>query len=197
VDVLALVLTGGSEDDNRTTDTPPYPDLRVGGVLSSVRAERLLRGHPGVGRVEVLGPGRGVPVIPEPVRTVLLHDADRPFAPPALLAAVLAAAAADPEVAWLPVLPVSDTIKRLSAGGSILDTVDRSRLREPQSPVALPAAALRAALTTVDPPRRALTLLAGCGVPVRTVPGDPLARRVRDGWDLRVAEALAGSLEQA
>lgn len=67
-------------------------------------------------------------------RIVLVHDAARPFASPALLTRAIAAGQASG--AAVPGLPVSDTVKEIDAGGAILRTVDRNALRMVQTPQA-------------------------------------------------------------
>lgn len=65
---------------------------------------------------------------------VLVHDAARPFASPALIARAIAAARAGGGA--IPALPVADTIKTVDAQGRVLETLDRGRLRLIQTPQA-------------------------------------------------------------
>ncbi|MEP9353394.1 bifunctional 2-C-methyl-D-erythritol 4-phosphate cytidylyltransferase/2-C-methyl-D-erythritol 2,4-cyclodiphosphate synthase [Xanthobacter sp. KR7-65] len=74
---------------------------------------------------------------------VLIHDAARPFATPDLVSRAVAAAQASD--AAIPVLAVIDTVKRVDADGSIVETLDRSRLRTVQTPQAFRYGMLRAA----------------------------------------------------
>jgi 2-C-methyl-D-erythritol 4-phosphate cytidylyltransferase/2-C-methyl-D-erythritol 2,4-cyclodiphosphate synthase len=62
---------------------------------------------------------------------VLVHDAARPFAEPALIDAVIEAAAL--HGAALPVLPMVDTVKRVR-DGAVAETLDRSELYGAQTP---------------------------------------------------------------
>ena len=64
---------------------------------------------------------------------VLVHDAARPFASPALIARAISAAR---NGAAVPVLPVVDTVKAVDAAGAITGTIDRGRLRVVQTPQA-------------------------------------------------------------
>ena len=64
---------------------------------------------------------------------VLVHDAARPFASPALIARAISAARSG---AAVPVLPVVDTVKAVDAEGAITGTIDRGRLRVVQTPQA-------------------------------------------------------------
>ncbi len=84
----------------------------------------------------------GLAEVPDSAETVLVHDAARPLATPALVSRVLAAVAdADGAV---PALPVPDTIKRTS-GEAIASTVERDGLVAVQTPQAFRAGCLRQA----------------------------------------------------
>lgn len=64
--------------------------------------------------------------------TVLIHDAARPFASPALISrAVEAGARYD---AAIPVLAVTDTVKVVTESGRVAETLDRTALRTVQTP---------------------------------------------------------------
>ena len=80
---------------------------------------------------------------------VLVHDAARPFASPALITRAIAAARQN--AAAVPVLPVADTVKTVDAKGTVTGTLDRALLRIVQTPQAFSFAAL------LDAHRRALT----------------------------------------
>ncbi|MGA2125708.1 MAG: bifunctional 2-C-methyl-D-erythritol 4-phosphate cytidylyltransferase/2-C-methyl-D-erythritol 2,4-cyclodiphosphate synthase [Xanthobacteraceae bacterium] len=81
---------------------------------------------------------------------VLVHDAARPFASPALVCRAIAAVAATG--AAIPVLPVTDTVKIVDDSGRVQQTLDRSRLRSVQTPQAFAFASL------LDAHRRAAAL---------------------------------------
>src|SRR5215471_10960362 len=66
-------------------------------------------------------------------RLVLVHDAARPFASPALISRAIAAGAGG---AAIPGLGLTDTIKQVDAEGRVVDTLDRGRLRAVQTPQA-------------------------------------------------------------
>jgi 2-C-methyl-D-erythritol 4-phosphate cytidylyltransferase len=78
---------------------------------------------------------------------VLVHDAARPFVDPALVDAV--AAAADEMGAAIPVLAMTDTIKRVE-GGFVAETIDRSRLGAAQTPQGFALALLREACDAAE-----------------------------------------------
>ncbi|WP_442753697.1 bifunctional 2-C-methyl-D-erythritol 4-phosphate cytidylyltransferase/2-C-methyl-D-erythritol 2,4-cyclodiphosphate synthase [Methylocystis sp. JAN1] len=63
---------------------------------------------------------------------VLIHDAARPFADPALIARAVDAARA--HGAAVPGVPVNDTVKEMDAAGFVVATPDRARLRAVQTP---------------------------------------------------------------
>lgn len=121
---------------------------------------------------------------------VLVHDAARPLTPPAMIVRVVAALAEGAE-AVIPVLPVTDTIKRVDRAGRVRGTVDRDSLRAVQTPQGFRVAVLRAAYGAAD---GAATDDAGLverlGIEVRTVPGDPAAMKITTAFDLRLAAAL-------
>ncbi|ALK09694.1 bifunctional 2-C-methyl-D-erythritol 4-phosphate cytidylyltransferase/2-C-methyl-D-erythritol 2,4-cyclodiphosphate synthase [Blastochloris viridis] len=66
---------------------------------------------------------------------VLIHDAARPFASPALVSRAIQAGCRGPAV---PGVPVTDTIKAVDGAETVEATVDRARLRAVQTPQAFP-----------------------------------------------------------
>ncbi|MEO6826310.1 MAG: 2-C-methyl-D-erythritol 4-phosphate cytidylyltransferase [Microbacteriaceae bacterium] len=133
------------------------------------------------------------------VRTVVVHDAARPFAPVELLREVIAQAEARGH-GVVPGLPLVDTVKRTDATGDITATVDRSVLTAVQTPQAFPTEHI------VDAYARALDLVGGAratddaalvsaaGYRVSVIPGDPLAFKITTPWDLRRAEELVATV---
>jgi 2-C-methyl-D-erythritol 4-phosphate cytidylyltransferase / 2-C-methyl-D-erythritol 2,4-cyclodiphosphate synthase len=71
---------------------------------------------------------------------VLVHDAARPFASPALVTRAIAAAGQTG--AAVPVLPVADTVKTVDASGLVTGTIERAQLRLVQTPQAFAFPAL-------------------------------------------------------
>ncbi|WP_181783522.1 2-C-methyl-D-erythritol 4-phosphate cytidylyltransferase [Pseudonocardia pini] len=123
---------------------------------------------------------------------VLVHDAARPLTPPALIASVVAAVRAG-HPAVVPVLPVADTVKRVTPDGIVESTVDRSVLRAVQTPQGFAFATLWAAYAASDVDAAATDdagLVERVGEKVHTVPGDPAAFKVTTPWDLHIAELL-------
>jgi len=116
-------------------------------------------------------------------RIVLVHDVDRALTPSALIRSVAdAVAAGNPAV--VPVLPVTDTVKRVDASGIVLSTPDRTDLRSLQSPQGFAVDVLRRACAAGG-------VLEKADVPVLTVPGDVAAMKITTPFDLTVAEAVA------
>jgi 2-C-methyl-D-erythritol 4-phosphate cytidylyltransferase / 2-C-methyl-D-erythritol 2,4-cyclodiphosphate synthase len=74
---------------------------------------------------------------------VLVHDAARPFASPALVARAIAAASATG--AAVPTIAIADTVKTVDAAGIVTGTIAREQLRIVQTPQAFDFAKLVAA----------------------------------------------------
>jgi 2-C-methyl-D-erythritol 4-phosphate cytidylyltransferase/2-C-methyl-D-erythritol 2,4-cyclodiphosphate synthase len=74
---------------------------------------------------------------------VLVHDAARPFATPALFARAIDAA--EKTGAAVPAIAVTDTVKAVDEAGFVAQTLDRNRLRTIQTPQAFAFDALLAA----------------------------------------------------
>lgn len=127
-------------------------------------------------------------------RVVLVHDGARPIVDPSLVADVIAAT--ERVGAAVPVVPVSDTIKRVT-GDRIEATVDRSDLVAAQTPQGVRRGLLREALASPLAADGTWTdeaaLLEACNIAVHVVPGDPANLKVTVPDDLdRVANLLAG-----
>jgi 2-C-methyl-D-erythritol 4-phosphate cytidylyltransferase / 2-C-methyl-D-erythritol 2,4-cyclodiphosphate synthase len=130
---------------------------------------------------------------PDGSRVVLVHDGARPFVPPELVDAVVAAT--ERYGAAIPVLPVSETLKRL-VDDRVASTVDRSDLAAAQTPQGIRRSLLRAALASDVAANGTWTdeaaLLEACRIPVHVVPGEPANLKVTVPADLARAAALFG-----
>jgi 2-C-methyl-D-erythritol 4-phosphate cytidylyltransferase / 2-C-methyl-D-erythritol 2,4-cyclodiphosphate synthase len=82
----------------------------------------------------------GLEALPSAPDIVLIHDAARPLATPALVSRAIGAAEA--AQAAVPALPLVDTVKSVSNSGRVLETLDRSALRTIQTPQAFAFTAL-------------------------------------------------------
>lgn len=126
------------------------------------------------------------------VETVLVHDAARALTPPEVFARVVDALSAG-AVGVLPVLPVVDTIKRVS-GTTVLAAVDRSELAAAQTPQGFRRDVLQ---TAYDLASTEFTddaaLVADAGHTVRTVEGDALAFKITTRADLDRARSLVSA----
>ncbi|GAA3460151.1 MULTISPECIES: 2-C-methyl-D-erythritol 4-phosphate cytidylyltransferase [Saccharothrix] len=120
---------------------------------------------------------------------VLVHDAARAFTPPEVVRAVIDAVAAG-HPAVIPVLPVTDTVKRVDPEGVVIDTPDRASLRVVQTPQGFDAAVLLRAHGSGLHATDDAGLVERMGVPVVTVPGHQDAMKITTKFDLAVAEAL-------
>ena len=122
---------------------------------------------------------------------MLIHDAARPLAPPALVAAVADAVVAGHD-AVVPGLPVIDTVKQVSTPAPSVGTPDRAHLRAIQTPqgfrrsILERAHALAGAVDATDD----AGLVERLGLSVHVVPGSEEAFKVTRPLDLVLAEAL-------
>jgi 2-C-methyl-D-erythritol 4-phosphate cytidylyltransferase len=157
--------------------------------------------------VESLRPGRPVVVCPggdtrqQSVRIglkglagcdyVLVHDAARPMATPALVRRVLAAAIATG--AAMPGVPPRDAVKRVE-GGRLVESLDRSLLVLAQTPQGFSYSLLeRAHFQAADAGLVGdddAQLVAAAGYAVAVVPGEPANVKLTTPDDLEVLEAL-------
>jgi 2-C-methyl-D-erythritol 4-phosphate cytidylyltransferase/2-C-methyl-D-erythritol 2,4-cyclodiphosphate synthase len=134
----------------------------------------------------------GLRALREDVEVVLVHDAARALTPAEVFARVVGAIDAGANGA-IPVLPVIDTIKRVS-GDEIVAAVDRSELAAAQTPQGfrrevLDAAYAGAAMEFTDD----AALVAAAGHPVVAVPGHPLAFKITTPADLERARHLVAA----
>jgi 2-C-methyl-D-erythritol 4-phosphate cytidylyltransferase/2-C-methyl-D-erythritol 2,4-cyclodiphosphate synthase len=117
---------------------------------------------------------------------VLVHDAARPAVQPELIATI-AAAASGGEAAVIPVVPVTDSLKRIR-NDRVVAPVERDEVAAVQTPQAAQLGALRAAIEEAHAWGRPITddagALAAAGVPVHTVPGDPTNSKLTEPADL-------------
>jgi 2-C-methyl-D-erythritol 4-phosphate cytidylyltransferase len=130
----------------------------------------------------------GLAAVPDDTEIVLVHDAARPLATPALFAAVIDAVEAGADGA-IPVLPVSDTVKRVE-GNHVVATVPRDDLVVVQTPQAFRAMVLREAYATGATVTDDAALVESVGGKVVAVPGDPRNMKLTVAYDLEVMRAM-------
>ncbi len=136
--------------------------------------------------------GAGLATLAADVDTVLVHDVARPFVPAEVIDRVLAALAAGAD-AVIPARPVTDTIKRVAAGGVVAETLDRSTLWAVQTPQGFGRNVLVAAheAAAVGDVTDDAGLVEAHGGTVVVVDGADEAFKITRPWDLVLAEAVA------
>ncbi len=170
----------------------------VARVILVARPDRIreLEAHDWLHDVEIVAGGEqrlesvraGVHAATSPV--VIVHDAARPLASPALADAIAHAAAE--HGAAVPTLPVVDSLKREMAG-VVQESVDRSGLSRAQTPQGARRELLVEALgaTGGQSFTDEAALLESRGIRVATVPGEAANVKVTEPADLELVRAIA------
>ena len=134
----------------------------------------------------------GLAALSPDVEIVLVHDAARALTPPEVFERVVAAIARGAAGA-IPVLPVIDTLKRVT-GDEIVGVVDRAELAAAQTPQGFPRDVLDAAYAAATAEfTDDAALVADAGNDVTAVPGHPLAFKITTAADLDRARHLLAS----
>jgi len=129
-------------------------------------------------------------VVPQDAAVVLVHDAARPVLAEDVVERLLTAL----NEGWdgaIPVLPISDTVKRVD-GDRVVETVVRAELALAQTPQAFIASILKEALRGQADGSDCSSLVEARGGRVKAVPGDPRLVKVTDPADLEAVERLLG-----
>ncbi len=134
----------------------------------------------------------GLGAVPDDAEIVVVHDAARPLATPAMFEAVADAVRAGADGA-LCAVPVTDTLKRVD-GTTVVETPDRRGLWAAQTPQAFAADALRQAHVHEPEATDDAALVEAAGGRVVVVPGEAGNIKLTRRWDLVVAEALLARL---
>jgi 2-C-methyl-D-erythritol 4-phosphate cytidylyltransferase len=212
---IAAILVAAGTGQRLGADVPKaFCTVRGRTLLSYAHAR--FAAHPMVGRVIVVAPAdrigdakaltgpdvvaggatrqasvaAGLAVVPHNVDAVLVHDVARAFVPADVIDRVVAALH-DGADAVIPTRPVTDTIKRVDAGGRVIETVARSTLVAVQTPqgfrrdVLIAAHAAGSGDVTDD-----AGLVEALGGTVVAVDGADEAFKITRPWDLLLAEAL-------
>jgi 2-C-methyl-D-erythritol 4-phosphate cytidylyltransferase len=120
--------------------------------------------------------------VPDDAAVIVVHDAARPLVSDAMVERVLAPLSEGYDGA-VPVLPVSDTVKRVR-GSEVAETVERDGLVVAQTPQAFLAASLRRA--AVGEGTDCASLVEAQGGRIKAVEGDPRLLKVTSREDLEL-----------
>jgi 2-C-methyl-D-erythritol 4-phosphate cytidylyltransferase len=123
--------------------------------------------------------------VPEDAAVVLVHDAARPLVSEDVIGRVLAPLAEGYDGA-VPVVPVSDTVKRVR-GDEVVETVEREGLVLAQTPQAFVASALRRA--AAGDGTDCASLVEAQGGRIKAVEGDPRLLKVTSREDLALVSS--------
>ena len=149
------------------------------------------------GRERVQSVANGLDDLPDEVRIVLVHDAARPLATPAMIDRVIAEARRGHGA--VAAMPVVDTLKEVGEDGRVVRTLDRSHLWRAQTPQGFPRDLLEHAHREAARERMAATddsaLFERLGLPVVVVRGSERAMKITDEEDFARAEALLALAE--
>lgn len=132
----------------------------------------------------------GLAAVPDDTEVVVVHDAARPLASPALFRDVIDAVDGEAAAA-VPAVPIHDTVKRVE-GDEIRETVDRTGLVTVQTPQAFRADVLRRAHEADGDATDDAALVEALGHTVRVVPGDPRNLKLTTTVDMELAMSLLG-----
>jgi 2-C-methyl-D-erythritol 4-phosphate cytidylyltransferase len=174
IDAIVAVVAEGWEE----------PAILLAEELGAGKVIQAVPGGPSRGESVRLG----VAEVPDDAAAVLVHDAARPLLTDEVVERVLAALGEEWDGA-VPVLPLTDTIKRVD-GDAIVETLPRATLAAAQTPQAFVADVLRDALQgDVAAAGDCATLVEEHGGRVKVVEGDRRLLKVTTAEDLAVIEA--------
>lgn len=183
-DRIVLVHPPGWQSQFAAADPDGVVDRFVAGGETRTRSVRL-----------------GTGALPADVDVVAVHDAARPFTPPTVIRAAIAAVGG-PVVAAAPAVPLADTVKRV-ADDEVVGTVDRADLAAVQTPQVFARVTWEAARrwagdafeATDDLALVEAALEAGAvSGSVRLIPGSRFGFKITYPEDLILAAALAAQL---
>jgi 2-C-methyl-D-erythritol 4-phosphate cytidylyltransferase len=169
---------------------PPGTEERIGKELEPYAGAAQLRVVPG-GAERPASVKAALDVVPvDGIDCILVHDAARAFVPVDVIERVVDAVRAGAK-AVVPVVSVTDTIKRVAPTGEVVETPDRSTLVAVQTPQGFdPETLRRAHAAEVIGATDDAMMCERLGVPVVTVAGSQDAFKVTQPRDLLLAEAL-------
>lgn len=170
IDRVSVVVAPGQQDLYETSAPPPRPDVVEGGATRAASVRN------GLARIDAADD-----------TIVLIHDAARPFLPPAVIDRLIAAL--DGADGAIPVLPVVDTLAR---GDAVLgDVVPREGLVRVQTPQAFRLGAIRRAHAewSGGEPTDDAQVARAAGLRVAAVEGDALLEKLTLPADFERASA--------
>jgi 2-C-methyl-D-erythritol 4-phosphate cytidylyltransferase len=136
----------------------------------------------------------GFRCLDEDVEVVIIHDGARPFVTSSLIRAAIDAAIQNG--CAVSAIPESDTLKRVSGEGTVIETVDRRNLWRAQTPQAFRRPILQRALAYAAQHKLDATdeasLVESLAWPVRIIPGSIWNFKITSPDDLALAELLLG-----
>ena len=122
---------------------------------------------------------------------VLIHDAARALASPALAQSVVAALKSG-DVAVIPGLAQTDTVKIVSGDGIVTSTPDRNSMRTIQTPQGFTYALISQAHASSGEATDDAALVEALGKPVRVIAGEECALKITTASDLATALQFLG-----
>jgi len=122
---------------------------------------------------------------------VLIHDAARALASPALAQSVVAALKAG-DVAVIPGLTQTDTVKIVDADGIVKATPDRTTMRKIQTPQGFTYGVINQAHAASGEATDDAALVEALGKPVRVIAGEERALKITTSSDLATALQFLG-----
>lgn len=125
---------------------------------------------------------------------VLIHDAARALASPALAQSVVAALKSG-GVAVIPGLAQTDTVKIVGANGIVTSTPDRASMRKIQTPQGFSYAVIKEAHSSSGEATDDAALVESLGKPVHVIAGEERALKITTASDLATALQFLGQSE--
>lgn len=123
---------------------------------------------------------------------VAVHDAARPFPPPAAIDACIRLAATG--IGAVAGIPAVDTVKRVTEGGAIVETPSRDALWYAQTPQVFPRDLFRTGIAHCraggPPPTDDASMIEGLGTEVRMVEASATNLKITRREDVEIAEYL-------
>ena len=186
--VLDLAVSGARRGCHGVGVVVPPADLAS---VAVVGADAVVGG----GATRSASVRAGLSAVPPTAAVIVVHDAARPLAGPAIWTAVIEAVVAGAAAA-IPGVPVTDTLKRVD-DGVVVATVDRERLVAVQTPQAFRASCLRAAHAGGGEATDDAALIEAAGGQVVVVEGDRNNLKLTTATDLVLARSVLAAQRAA